>query len=573
MKKGGICLKKILALLLTFCTLFAVTVSAEDAMCEGYPKAERFVRLKIPFPEELKENDSWRTVARYQDSKQAIPLSDCFGGYVYSVVPYENKDRAIEAFVPDQIPFIDINSSDYEFYVMENLSRVGIIIGNEKGEALPFANVTRAEAVAMVMRFLGISPMVNGNLPFSDVSRSDWFYGNVGALYEAGIVKGDSDTTFSPRRNVTREEVTVMVVRALQYADLRCPFRREENIADINDVSDWAKEAYEYIGVNYVSDYEGEDTDRPYRVLYPKKEATRYDIAYIIDNTLKNCQLFATDLAVAYGFDQKMPVIDGSTSTYPFTEQVYRALFVNGNTHPQYPRSHSKSHASYERLIDGEVDMLFASVYPASDILALAEEKGVELELIPIAYDAMIFFTNPENKAEGLTKEQITDIYVNNKYFTWEELGGTDAKLYPYCRNNDSGSHAQMEKHFLNGNQIHPEIQSETISMTMSNILTDVMAVPNRDANGYGLGYSIYYYFNNMDLFYDTKDNLKLLSIDGVFPTDETIADGSYPLSNNTYVVLRKDTPKDHPARKMAEFMLSEAGQECVELAGYGKLH
>ncbi|MBQ7792082.1 MAG: substrate-binding domain-containing protein, partial [Clostridia bacterium] len=272
--------------------------------------------------------------------------------------------------------------------------------------------------------------------------------------------------------------------------------------------------------------------------------------------------MFATDLAISYGFDQEMPVIDGSTSTYPFTEQVYRALFVNGTTHPNYPSKHSKSHASYERLINGEVDMLFASVYPASDILALAEEKGVELELIPIAYDAMIFFTNPDNSVDGLTKEQITDIYLHNKYENWSELGGMDATLYPYCRNNDSGSHAQMEKHFLQGGEIHPDIQSETISMTMSNILTDVMNVPNLDANGFGLGYSIYYYFQNMDLFYDTNKNLKLLAIDGVYPTDDTIADGSYPLSNNTYIVLRKDTPEDHPARKMAEFMLSDAGQQ-----------
>lgn len=45
-----------------------------------------------------------------------------------------------------------------------------------------------------------------------------------------------------------------------------------------------------------------------------------------------------------------------------------------------------------------------------------------------------------------------------------------------------------------------------------------------------------------------------------------------YPLSNNTYIVLRKDTPEDAPARKMTEFMLSEEGQMCVETAGYGKL-
>ena len=86
------------------------------------------------------------------------------------------------------------------------------------------------------------------------------------------------------------------------------------------------------------------------------------------------------------------------------------------------------------------------------------------------------------------------------------------------------------------------------------------------------LNFSCYYYFNNMDLFYNTKTELKLLSIDGIYPTDETIADGTYPLSNNTYLVIRKDTPEGSAARKMAEFMLTEAGQECVENAGFGRL-
>ena len=110
------------------------------------------------------------------------------------------------------------------------------------------------------------------------------------------------------------------------------------------------------------------------------------------------------------------------------------------------------------------------------------------------------------------------------------------------------------------------------IAYTMSNVLTDVMGAKTSEPKGYALGYSIYYYYHNMDMFYDTSTQLKLLAIDGVYPTDETIADGTYPLSNNTYVVLRKDTQKDAPAHKMAEFMLTELGQVCVAQAGFGRL-
>lgn len=562
-------MKKVLAVVLTMAmvlSLFTV-VSAEEQVA-------RFVTVKIPFPEAIEERDSWRTVARYKDSGQAIPLSEYYDGYVWAVVPAENKDREIEAFIPDAIPFTDKDSAQFEFHHMEQLSRTGVIMGNEKGEAKPFDNVTRAEAVAMIMRFMGLANMTGANeeVHFEDVSRLDWFYGTVMSAYKYGIVIGDSAHTFSPDRNVTREEVTVMAARALQLADLRCQQIELTNVADVDKISHWAQNAYKLIGRNFVSDADNTDPENPVRVLNPQKAATRYDVAYLLDNTQKSCMVHPSDAAIKYGFDKEMPIIDGSTSTYPFTEAVYSQLFCNGYAHEQFPTSHSKSHASYERLINGEVDMLFASVYPASDILALAEEKGVELELIPIAYDAMIFFTNAENPAEGLTKEQISNIYVNNAYTNWSELGGSDALLYPYCRNNDSGSHAQMEKHFLNGSDIHPQIKAETTSVTMSNVLTDVMNAKTDDPQGFGLGYSIYYYFNNMDLFYNTKTNLKLLAIDGVYPNDETIADGTYPLANNTYVVLRKDTPENSPARKMAEFMLTEEGQECVELAGYGRL-
>lgn len=198
----------------------------------------------------------------------------------------------------------------------------------------------------------------------------------------------------------------------------------------------------------------------------------------------------------------------------------------------------------------------------------------MELELIPIACDAMVFFTNTDNAITGLTKDQISKIYVNNAYSNWNQLGGPDALLYPYCRNNDSGSHAQMEQNFLHGKEIHEKIRRETTSTSMLNVITDVMDSQTKNPLGYGLGYSIFYYYKSVNSVwnYDENERLKLLEIDGVYPTDETIADKTYPLSNNTFVVLRADAPEDSLARKMADFMLSPEGQQCVIAAGYGPL-
>lgn len=535
---------------------------------------DAFFITSIPFESEDEYNFSKVIKARFKDTKEPVALSKAYSGRVYAALPYFSAEREIEAFETTPLSFSDYDASKYEFHVFEELSRVGVIKGNEKGEARPFDNITRAEAAAMLMRCIGLEnlPEVQTTVNFTDVSKNDWFYSTVMSAYSFGIINGTSADTFEPYRNVTREEFTVMTARAVDMLKLGYPGGDNINAPDAEKISDWAVRAYEMLGNYVATDYDATNPDMPVRVINPQKYATRYDVAELLHNVSERCTIYPSMVAESFGFNKGMPVIDGSTSTYPFTEAVYEMLFSNGANHPAKPVKHSKSHETYTKLINGEIDMMFASVYPASDILNMAKEKGVELELIPIAYDAMIFFTNAENTAEGLTSQQISNIYVNNAYENWNQIGGPDALLYPYCRNNDSGSHAQMEKHFLFGNEIHEKIRAESTSVAMASVLTDVIGAKTEEPAGYALGYSIYYYYHNADMVLDTKRHLKLLSVDGVYPTDETIADGSYPLSNNTYVVMRKDTPKDSPARKMAEFMLTPEGQMCVEAAGFGKL-
>ncbi len=566
--------KRLLSMVLGTAILMTCAISCATAPGDNISADGGFTVVSAPYNTDL--GYDWRITvkARYKETKEPITLSLLYDGRIFATLPTEKADMEIEAFAAEEIQFADYDARYYEFYPMRQMSKTGVIKGNEKGEALPFDNITRAEATAMLLRFLGLEvlPMQGTVQIFDDVTSDKWYYREILSAYHYGLVKGDSEDFFSPDRNVSREEFVVMAARAVTLAGLGYPKGDYMNATDDDKISHWAKEAYSKIGNYAETDVDESNPENPARLINPQKSATRFEVASLLHNIEERCQVYPSSMAEHLGFDNGMPVIDGSTSTYPFTDVVYGMLFSNGGNHPQKPQKHSKSHVTYQKLINGEIDMSFASVYPASDILAMAEEKGVELELIPIAYDAMIFFTNKDNPIEGLTSEQISNIYVNDAYENWSEIGGVDALLYPYCRNNDSGSHAQMEKHFLMGNKIHPKIAAETTSEAMQSILTDVIAAKTEEPTGYGLGYSIYYYYHNADAVLDTKRHLKLLSVDGVYPDDDTIADGTYPLSDNTYIVIRKDTPKDAPARKMAEFMLAEEGQQCVQNAGFGKL-
>ena len=61
----------------------------------------------------------------------------------------------------------------------------------------------------------------------------------------------------------------------------------------------------------------------------------------------------------------------------------------------------------------------------------------------------------------------------------------------------------------------------------------------------------------------------KTIAVNGVQPTPQTIADGSYPLRAPIYAAIHKDTPPDAPARRIFDFLTTPAGQKLVQAAGY----
>ncbi len=87
--------------------------------------------------------------------------------------------------------------------------------------------------------------------------------------------------------------------------------------------------------------------------------------------------------------------------------------------------------------------------------------------------------------------------------------------------------------------------------------------------NGQGaLGYSYYYFV--MDMW--GTENIKLLEIDGVAPTPETITAGTYPFTTAYYAVTRHNEPEDSPARQVIGWLLSSEGQTLAEDTGYVRI-
>ncbi|MEN6347781.1 MAG: S-layer homology domain-containing protein [Syntrophomonas sp.] len=110
--------------------------------------------------------------------------------------------------------FIDIPTSFWGYTPITSLSGQGIVAGYPDNTFRPDAAISRAEFAAMLAKALGLnSSGSSGN--FSDVPPGTWYYVPVNNAAERGLVSGTGDNRFSPEALITREQMAVMVSKAL----------------------------------------------------------------------------------------------------------------------------------------------------------------------------------------------------------------------------------------------------------------------------------------------------------------------------------------------------------------------
>ena len=256
---------------------------------------------------------------------------------------------------------------------------------------------------------------------------------------------------------------------------------------------------------------------------------------------------------------ENFPRLDGSTSTVPLAEAVCAVLLGEDRSAVGDLVDFQKTSQSYRNLMHGEADLLIAGE-PSAEVLAEQEASGFQWLQTPFANDAFVFVVNADNPVDSITVDEARAIYTG-ELTNWSELGGEDREILPFQRNAEAGSQSLMEKLVMQGT---PMMDPPTgfVASTMGELME---VVRSYDGSPGAIGYSVYYYAREMEM----AEGLKLLAVDGVQPSPETIRDGSYPLLNPKYVVLPADTPEDAPARILYDWLLSPDGQRLVAAEGY----
>ena len=181
-------------------------------------------------------------------------------------------------------------------------------------------------------------------------------------------------------------------------------------------------------------------------------------------------------------------------------------------------------------LINGTTDICMSSrPMKEAERLKLRERfqtRGVE---IPVAKDGLTVYVHASNPVKQLTIDQLRDVYLG-RTTNWKSLGGPDAAITVYGRENSSGTYVYFKDTILKGRDFDPRTQ------TLPGTAAVVNAV-SRDPLGIGYGGAAY--------GKGVRDVALAFAAGkpAVAPTAATVADGSYPLTRYLYFYVRNRRP------------------------------
>lgn len=205
-------------------------------------------------------------------------------------------------------------------------------------------------------------------------------------------------------------------------------------------------------------------------------------------------------------------------------------------------------------LINGTTDICNSSrPIKESEREKLRERHGSRGVEIKCALDGLSVYLNETNPVEELSLQQVKDIYTG-RITNWSQVGGPDARIILYSRENNSGTYVYFLDEVLHGEDFARSAQH----------LPGTAAVVNAVAKDrFGIGYGGSAYGKGIKEIKIRKD----ATSPAYAPTLENIKSGKYPISRYLYMYVKKRPEGE--MKKYIDWILSDEGQSVVAEVGY----
>ena len=257
-----------------------------------------------------------------------------------------------------------------------------------------------------------------------------------------------------------------------------------------------------------------------------------------------------------------LPVLDGAAALVPVYAAIIDNVYPEGsvtydggefsddnyygeNFAKDSKMQYKNTVRGYKAIVDGETDILFCAS-PSAEQIKYAEESGVELVYVPVGLEAFVFFVNANNPVESLTTAEVRGIY-SGEYTNWSSFCDVNRPINPVTRLRGSGSQSAMDK-FMG--ELEYGRKSPLVLF------------------GSSIGFSFRYY---MDGIVGNED-VKMIALNGVYPSAENISNRTYPIIAEFYAIYRADN--DNPnIPVLIDWILSNEGQSVIEECGYVRIN
>jgi len=235
----------------------------------------------------------------------------------------------------------------------------------------------------------------------------------------------------------------------------------------------------------------------------------------------------------------------GSTTVQPLAEKLAEAFSA------KYPQVQitvqgGGSSVGVKSAGQGTVDVGAAS----REVKDSEREKYPDLVVHTIARDGIAIVAHPDVPLEGLTKEQVKNIFAG-EITNWSDVGGPDKPIVVVSREEGSGTRAAFEEMVM-GKEGPPIVDTAILQPSNGAVRTTVSTTPD------SIGFLSFGYLD---------ESIKALAIDGVEATVENAASGVYPVVRPLNL-LTKGEP-DGLVKAWLDFILSDEGQKIVVEEGY----
>lgn len=233
-------------------------------------------------------------------------------------------------------------------------------------------------------------------------------------------------------------------------------------------------------------------------------------------------------------------VTDGSTSmekVIGYLSETY--MEENPNTKVTYNPTGSGS--GIKAVSEGRCDIGLSS-------RNLKDEEKESLTETVVAIDGIAIIVNSENPVNNLTTEQISALY-KGEITSWSEVGGNDSPVVLIGREAASGTRDGFEN----------ITKTEDLCKYSQEVTSTGDVIQTVASNPGAIGYAS---------FASVKDSVKILSVDNIAPSAETIQDGTYKIQRDFVFVTKKDSELSTSAKDFFDFAMSSEADDLITKAG-----